>query len=70
MADEQLIPIKEAPAAIAARSGGAISPALDTVRAWCKAKLLTSRKIGGRVYVDAASIPTLLGKEDHDENPD
>ena len=70
MAGEQLIPIKDVPEEISSRSGGAISPALDTVRAWCKAKLLTSRKIGGRVYVDAASIPTLLGKEETEENPD
>ena len=71
MAREQLIPIKEAPAEISARSGGSIAPALDTVRAWCKTGLLTSRKIGGRVYVDAASIPTLLeGKEHTDANPD
>ena len=71
MAQDQLIPIKEAPARIAEASGGSIAPALDTVRTWCKAGLLAARKIGGRVYVDSASITHLIeGKEPTDANPD
>ena len=67
---ERLIAIKDAPDLIAERSGGTVTPTLDTVRAWCRSHVILARKIGGRVYVDPASIDSLLEGKDTNENPD
>ena len=62
--DAELIPIGEVPDLLRQRTQGAIDRRLDTIRDWCKRGLLRSRKIAGSVYVDAASIDTLLEGND------
>lgn len=65
MACERLIPIGDVPDEISERTGGGVSPTLETVRDWCKKHHLESRKIAGRVYVVASSLETLIhGKEE------
>ena len=64
MTDADLIPIGEVPDLIRQKTGGVIDRRLDTIRDWCKRGLLTSRKIAGSVYVDAASVNSLLEGQD------
>ena len=65
MAGERLIPIGDVPEELSERTGGGVSPTLETVRDWCRRHLLESRKIAGRVYVVASSLETLInGKEE------
>lgn len=59
MAAERLIAIAEVPEEIATLTGGGLRPTVGTVRDWIARGLLRHRKIGGRVFVEAASL------EDH-----
>ncbi len=60
VSDTELIVIAEVPDRIRQMTSGAVDRRLDTIRDWCRRGLLTSRKIGGRVYVDVASIEAHL----------
>lgn len=71
MAPDDLTPIGDVPRLIADRTGGTISPSLDTIRDWCRKEILDSRRIAGRRYVATRSIDSLLeGKDQTDANPD
>lgn len=39
-------------------------PCLDTIRDWARSGKITSKKIGGRVFVETESLDQMIGKEE------
>ena len=64
MAQKQMTSMKiaDVPAFIEDRTGWL--PCLDTIRDWARTGKITTKKIGGRVFVEIGSLDQMIGKEE------
>jgi len=61
----QPVKIADVPTLVEERTGW--KPSLDTVRDWAKSGKISSKKIGGRVFVEIDSLDQMIGKEEDHE---